>query len=75
MCLKTGNPCKGQCCVRQRVESDPQWYTPTSLEELAALYTAKPNSKIKLITGDTGQGINNNYRFDTSNYFGKGRHG
>ena len=32
------------------MESDPQWYIPTSLEELAALYTAKPNSKIKLIT-------------------------
>ena len=57
MCPKTGNICKGQCHVRQRAESDPQWYAPTSLEELAALYTANPNSKIKLLTGDTGRGI------------------
>jgi xanthine dehydrogenase iron-sulfur cluster and FAD-binding subunit A len=57
MCPRTGALCKGQCHVRQRVESDPQWYTPTSLEELAALYAANPNNKIKLIAGDTGRGI------------------
>ena len=56
MCPKTGDVCKGQCHVSQRAESDPQWYAPASLEELAALYTANPNSKIKLITGDTGRG-------------------
>ena len=57
LCPKTGDLCKGQCHVSQRAESDPQWYAPASLEELAALYTANPDSKIKLITGDTGRGM------------------
>ena len=56
LCPRTGDVCKGQCHARQRAESDPQWYVPTSLDELAALYTANPNSRIKLITGDTGRG-------------------
>ena len=57
VCPKTGDLCKGQCHIRQRAESDPQWYALSSLEEVAALYSANPDSKVKLITGDTGRGM------------------
>ena len=58
LCPSTGELCKGQCCkqVRGRAESDPLWYRPSSLEELAALYNANSDKKIKLIAGDTGRG-------------------
>ena len=57
ICPSTGGLCKGQCCVRVRVESDPQWYAPSSMEELSAIYNANVDSKIKLLTGDTGRGM------------------
>lgn len=57
LCPSTGHMCKGQCRVRMRVESDPQWFCPPSLKDLAALYNANSDKKIKLIAGDTGRGV------------------
>ena len=58
LCPSTGELCKGHCRVRvrERAESDPLWFCPSSLEELAALYNANSDKRIKLVAGDTGRG-------------------
>ena len=40
----------------KRLESDPCWYAPSSLAELAALCAANPDSSYRLVGGDTGRG-------------------
>ena len=57
LCPRTGEICKNQCCGRVREESDPQWYSPSSMEELSVIYNANLSSKIKLLAGDTGRGV------------------
>ena len=43
-----------------RSDSDPTWYSPTSIAQLAALFTANSDSKFKLLAGDTGRGKSTN---------------
>ena len=62
VCPKTGEACSGRtagtlCRGYKRVESDPQWYCPTSLSELTALIGSNSSSNIKLVAGDTGRGL------------------
>ena len=62
VCPKTGEVCSGRsagtlCQGYRRVDSDPQWYRPTSLSELTALVTINSSSNIKLVAGDTGRGL------------------
>lgn len=59
ICPKSGKSCRGNLMCSQgnlRSDSDPTWYSPTSIAQLAALFTAKPDSKFKLVAGDTGRG-------------------
>ncbi len=65
-CPKTNKPC-GQhalCWGVKRAESNPAWYAPSSLAELAAIFTANPDSTFRLIGGDTGRGENQNIYID-----------
>ena len=45
------------CWGLKKAESDPSWYSPTSLSELAAIFTAHSNSSFRLLAGDTGRGV------------------
>ena len=38
------------------MNTDPLWYSPSSLKELSALYNDNIGSKIKLVSGGTGGG-------------------
>ena len=43
-------------CGYGRLNTDPQWYCPSSLQELSAIYKANQGRKIKVLVGDTGRG-------------------
>ncbi len=44
------------CWAVKRQDSDPAWYTPSSLAELNALLTSKSGARYRLVAGDTGKG-------------------
>ena len=60
VCPHSGGPCRGRkLCSEARLESSetgPQWYRPSSLTELFEILGNNPESKIKLLAGDTGRG-------------------
>lgn len=58
ICTRTGKVCQGQlqCQVYRRLESDPDWYSPTSMAQVAALFAAHTDSTFRFVAGDTGKG-------------------
>ena len=69
MCPKSGKECRGSTVLCSggllKSGSDPAWYSPTSIAQLAALFAANSDSKFKLIAGDTGRGESIFYFNDT----------
>ena len=62
ICPKSGEVCtnKSELCAghRREAESGPQWFRPTSLNELAGVIGGiSSDSKVKLVAGDTGRGM------------------
>ena len=60
-CKSSGQPCQGTrelCSGLRASATDPEWFAPASLTELASIFSdASDNSKkIKLVCGDTGRG-------------------
>lgn len=41
----------------RQLESDPDWYCPTSMAQVAALFSANPDTSFRFVAGDTGKGI------------------
>ena len=58
ICTKTGKVCQGhlQCQMYRRLESDPDWYSPTSMAQVAALFAAHTDTTFRFVAGDTGKG-------------------
>ena len=59
VCTKTNKICRKNYLLHEscrRSESDPAWYSPESMAQVAALLAANPSSKFKFIAGDTGKG-------------------
>ena len=44
------------CRGHRRVQSDPEWYQPSSLSGLAEIIASHRDSKLKLVAGSTGRG-------------------
>ena len=60
-CKSSGQPCQGTrelCSGLTASATDPEWFDPASLTELASIFgdASKNNEKIKLVCGDTGRG-------------------
>ena len=57
-----GGCCKGRMCGGLR-SGGAQWYRPTSLTELASVFTqaTQSNKTVKLVCGDTGRGEGYNH--------------
>ena len=57
VCPKTKQPCQARCQgYYLKSESDPSWYSPTSIAQVAALIHANPEATYRFIAGDTGKG-------------------
>ena len=58
-CAMTRGLCdtdRSLCRGYKSSKSDPAWYSPTSLSQVAALIRENPNAKFRFIAGDTGKG-------------------
>ena len=60
-CKSSGQPCqvtRELCSGLRALATDPEWFAPASLTELASIFSdaSKNNKKIKLVCGDTGRG-------------------
>ena len=59
ICTRTGKVCTGSsssCQISRKLESGPAWYSPTSMAQLAALFSANSSSTFQFVAGGTGKG-------------------
>ena len=55
-CPRTGRACYGLLKPHVRSASDTLWFRPATLLDVLAILQAHPDSKVKLLVGDTGKG-------------------